>query len=236
MRRLTGMKYVALIRSSFSFAFSVSLTHTNFPFYDQLFLRGMPELHAYMRPQLHHDRAFHAPDCEPDFYKLRPLPDLPHHASRQAEMLQALLAQESAKKARYQVLTEALALVSRQQQQLQQQQYHQPSSSSQEVASLASTTAGMVAAQELHEESLVRLSKAQEIANRSSSEEESSLQKKKATSPDTNGSKRKGRRKWLPPLGPPSASQQQATTSGGDCEWFFTNAEVFASLSELGKK
>jgi hypothetical protein len=44
--------------------------------------------------------------------------------------------------------------------------------------------------------------------------------------------KKRIRRKWLPPLGPPCSSANQPTVADNTTEWYLTNPEVFATLSE----
>jgi hypothetical protein len=54
-----------------------------------------------------------------------------------------------------------------------------------------------------------------------------------ASSATTPPKKKRTRRKWLPPLGPPSPSIYQRTSEANSTsEWYLTNPEVFATLSE----
>lgn len=63
--------------------------------------------------------------------------------------------------------------------------------------------------------------------------------KKKSTSGEAiSGAVTKNRRKWLPKLGPPPAPEEDSDSkeTSVDIEWYFTNPELFAAISENALK
>lgn len=97
-------------------------------------------------------------------------------------------------------------------------------------------------AQRLHREHLQYLDEARRLADLQISTPPSSPKAKevmivKTTSPgkDTNKKsilkKKSTRRKWLPPLGPPTPVTPIGSSSSSN-DWFLTNAEAFAALSD----
>lgn len=164
------------------------------------------------------DRVLHLPDAEPDFYRLRPLPAGPlAPRSHSSQLLQALLANRAQDQARYQIISEALSLLSTSPPLPTTIAPSLPPASPPRL--VASSMSTMLAAQELRDESIHHLLEAKRVADSGSTS-------KMATSP--SGRKKRPRRKWLPPLGPSTSSLPKSS----NCDWFFTNPEVFASLSE----
>lgn len=185
-----------------------------------------------MRPSLENGlQPLHVPESEPDFYRLRPLPQgalmkrcfvptatdtLLHAAILNAsttQMLEALQALSSGMPPQLTLPPSAYD--------------SQPKEHS------------LRAAQYVHDQTVKYLLDAKTVADTTAS---SGLVAQPSPEKATFTRKTKARRKWLPPLGPavtkinPLLEQQhaasKATNSSNSYDWIFTNPEVFASLAE----
>lgn len=224
----------------------------------QMFLRGIPHLLSFIVPSQHDlSRPRHDIRGEPDFYSFIPLSvDIQPSDFRRfshgwnppratsAGFLQQLLVNRGATAASgsFRRLTSPL-----------------PSDPS--VLTLPAPTdpvleeynaSNLCALQHLHQARLEYLGRAQQLAE-ATSPPSPQLElvtkgkkgsKEKSKSPKVQGSprtvdntkiapkKKRTRRKWLPPLGPPSTAICQPNAASSASEWYLTNPEVFATLSE----
>jgi hypothetical protein len=231
----------------------------------QMFLRGIPHLLSLIRPsqdelsQLRHDVR-----GEPDFYSFVPLPmesqtpgsprlvrDPYPSRTTAVDFLQHLLVTRGASPSTYSA-SPSMSLPP-------------PLHAAPEVAMRPASTdqvlgddckvSDICALHHLHQVRLECLSRARQIADapppnspqqelaihvKEDGKDESKPPKVQTSSRAVDKAvkipkKKRIRRKWLPPLGPPCSSANQPKVADNTTEWYLTNPEVFATMSESSK-